>query len=1014
MIQYSRRTRAKISKILVIVMLGSMLTVIFGVTQVIQAPIAQAAVSMTNLANIPIVNSANGISVSSDGTKLVLITGNNSQNNGAFNAVYTSADSGATWTPRTIPTFNSPLVSVVSSSTGQYVVVTTRKSSAIMKSSDYGATWTSTSLSGFNSSCNGSTDFGYSLNDIYSGIAMSTDGSVVALQVFNSFCLLISKDSGANFSKITLPSYGMYRNNFHLTQSTTTTSNYGLWFAKAEDVVGNGGLWRYDFSNTSVSTLTTGTWTTTDYRTILGDPKGITGSTDGTTVYTAGNGKSGAPPFTGSIWKSTNGGANFTAIGSTSKNWLGIKSSADGTKIIGWADNEVWVSADSGVTWTYQGNPTIRITNAVFSADGSTAYVSAGDPFETQSSSKVWKFSFPANTTTSLAVQFSPQVYGETTTLTATINSASATGTVNFKKDGVSIDGCGAVTVTSGSAVCTFSSLSVGTYTNRIMASYSGGGNYAASDSGFLAPLTITKASLNVLPTATSVAFGGTPTYAKTYSGFVNNDSITSSSFTTGLTPPTCAAVSYTTSTSVSSSPLSITCSGGSSTNYTFTYASTSNLTITQATPTVSLALSASTPTYGAIDTITATASVPGVVDFKVGGVSISGCGAVSTAISAPYTAQCLWIPGAASTSYSLTASVVPTNTVDYTSANSATTSTPSSSKAAITVTPTAGQSKVYGANNPTIAYTITSGTLIGSDILSGSLTFTGTNVGNYTITIGTLANSSYTITLASVTFAITQATQNAVTLSSLSSSYNPSNKTVALTGSGGSGTGGYTYLLDASNTTPGCSVSGSTLTYTTAGTCVIAVTRSSDTNFLARTDVVSFSVGLASQTISFASLSAKSYSSDTFTVSATSSASLTVVFTSGSPTICTTSGTSGSTITLLGVGTCVINANQIGDSNTSAASQVSQNFTVNPRAITVTADAKTKVFGATDPSLTYAITSSSLLLGDALTGTLTRAAGTDAGTYQIQAGTLTSANNPKYAITYVAADLTITRATPT
>jgi hypothetical protein len=88
----------------------------------------------------------------------------------------------------------------------------------------------------------------------------------------------------------------------------------------------------------------------------------------------------------------------------------------------------------------------------------------------------------------------------------------------------------------------------------------------------------------------------------------------------------------------------------------------------------------------------------------------------------------------------------------------------------------------------------------------------------------------------------------------------------------------------------------------------------------------------------------------------------------------------------------------------------VSQDFTVNPRAITVTADAKTKVFGATEPTLTYAITVGSLLLGDELTGALTRAAGSDAGTYQIQRGTL---SNAKYDINFASADLVITRATP-
>jgi hypothetical protein len=302
------------------------------------------------------------------------------------------------------------------------------------------------------------------------------------------------------------------------------------------------------------------------------------------------------------------------------------------------------------------------------------------------------------------------------------------------------------------------------------------------------------------------------------------------------------------------------------------------------------------------------------------------------------------------------------------------------------------------------------------SDTLSGELAYVGSDAGSYTITLGTLTNANnpkYAITLAPETFIVTKALQSAVSLSSLSSAYNPSNKTISLTGSGGTGTGNYQYALDSSNTTPGCSVSGSTLTYTTAGTCVVAVTRTSDTNYLARTDVVSFSIGLASQSITFGSLSAKNYSAETFTVSATSSASLTVVFTSASQTVCTTSGTSGSTITLLSVGTCVINANQIGDASVSPASQVSQNFTVNPRAITVTADAKTKVYGATDPTFTYTITTGSLVLGDAITGTLTRATGANVGDYQIQQGTLTTVNNPKYAITFVAADLSITRATP-
>jgi len=70
-----------------------------------------------------------------------------------------------------------------------------------------------------------------------------------------------------------------------------------------------------------------------------------------------------------------------------------------------------------------------------------------------------------------------------------------------------------------------------------------------------------------------------------------------------------------------------------------------------------------------------------------------------------------------------------------------------------------------------------------------------------------------------------------------------------------------------------------------------------------------------------------------------------------------------------------------------------------------VTADARTQVYGDAGPTLTYRITSGSLLNGDTLGGSLTRAAGENVGTYAIQRGTLDNAN---YAITYVGDFLTI------
>jgi hypothetical protein len=81
----------------------------------------------------------------------------------------------------------------------------------------------------------------------------------------------------------------------------------------------------------------------------------------------------------------------------------------------------------------------------------------------------------------------------------------------------------------------------------------------------------------------------------------------------------------------------------------------------------------------------------------------------------------------------------------------------------------------------------------------------------------------------------------------------------------------------------------------------------------------------------------------------------------------------------------------------------------ITQRPVTVTADAKTKVYGDVDPALTYGITSGSLVAGDGFSGSLTRVAGENVGPYAIQVGTLTLGGN--YMLTYVGANLSITSA---
>ena len=81
--------------------------------------------------------------------------------------------------------------------------------------------------------------------------------------------------------------------------------------------------------------------------------------------------------------------------------------------------------------------------------------------------------------------------------------------------------------------------------------------------------------------------------------------------------------------------------------------------------------------------------------------------------------------------------------------------------------------------------------------------------------------------------------------------------------------------------------------------------------------------------------------------------------------------------------------------------------ISISERPLTVTAAAKTKVYGTADPALTY--TASGLVSGESLTGALVRESGDTVGTYAIQQGTLAASAN--YALSFTGADFTITKA---
>jgi hypothetical protein len=107
----------------------------------------------------------------------------------------------------------------------------------------------------------------------------------------------------------------------------------------------------------------------------------------------------------------------------------------------------------------------------------------------------------------------------------------------------------------------------------------------------------------------------------------------------------------------------------------------------------------------------------------------------------------------------------------------------------------------------------------------------------------------------------------------------------------------------------------------------------------------------LASQTITFGTLSPVTYGDGTFAVSATGGGSGNpVTFTSSNSAMATCTGTNGTTITIIAPGTCTIYADQAGNGSYNAAIQVGQSLLINKKELTVNgATGNNKVYSGTN-----------------------------------------------------------------
>src|SRR5262249_14532766 len=270
------------------------------------------------------------------------------------------------------------------------------------------------------------------------------------------------------------------------------------------------------------------------------------------------------------------------------------------------------------------------------------------------------------------------------------------------------------------------------------------------------------------------------------------------------------------------------------------------------------------------------------------------------------------------------------------------------------------GQSKTYGEADPALTYQLTSGSLAFSDAFSGALTRdAGEDVGSYAIGQGTLALSgNYSLSYVGASLAIGQ-------------------RSVTVTADGqtkvyGSSDPALTYQLTSGSLVNGDSFAGALARQGGEDVGSYAIgqgTLALSGNYSLSYVGASLAIGQRSVTVT-ADGQAKAYGD--------ADPTLTYQLTSGS--LAFSDAFSGALARAAGedVGSYAIGQGTLALSGNYSLSYVGASLAIGQRSVTVTADGQTKVYGSSDPALTYQLTSGSLVNGDSFAGALARQGGED------------------------------------
>jgi len=461
----------------------------------------------------------------------------------------------------------------------------------------------------------------------------------------------------------------------------------------------------------------------------------------------------------------------------------------------------------------------------------------------------------------------------------------------------------------------------VGGGTCSVFANQAGNANYNAAS--------LATQNFTVAQAAQNISFGAAPSL--TFGGGTGTLSATATSALAvsfvSNTPLVCT-VAGNVVTPVAGGTCTVFASQAGNANFLAAPQATQNFAVAQATQSISFG-TAPVMTFGANGSVSATATSGLAVSFSSSTPAVcTVSGSTVTPVSA---GNCTIAAGQAGNGNFLAAPAVSQNiTIALANQSISFGAKPSltyhGSNGTLSATSTSGLAVSFVSNTPTIC-TVSGSTI--TPVLAGPCVVAASQAGNGNFNPATAVTQSITVGVASQT----------ITFGAVPTMTFGSNGSVSATATSG-------FAVSFSSNTPAvCTVVGSTVTPVKAGSCTILADQAGDANFSSAPQASQvINIAFAGQTISFGAAPSLTFGGSTGVVSATATSGLPVSFGSNTPAICTVSG---STVTPVGAGTCIIAATQAGNNGFAPATAVTQN-------ISVAAANQTIIFVGAAPALVF------------------------------------------------------------